>query len=227
MLINSLLKTNDPRENKNFRFGFFRFSNSEDVPQYKKNSHYEKLVNALLRRNMKVSCFCTDYILGDNEYAGYNLSRMWATYGQMHRGVCLEIDFEKFSKLNSHLINNNNFKKIHYVEPGNNSNFPEFDVTYAEQIGVESYIEIFIEKYFDYFYFTKLKDWESEHEMRLLHKGNRKLKEFCNIENCIKSVILGVKATPTTIRKVRHVLPETSKFQKVEFERDSLILKDI
>lgn len=227
LLLNPIYKTNDPRENKNFRFGYIRYSNSDDITEHNHNSHYENLVNKMLRRNIKVTCFSLDYEIDGFDYKGYNLSRMWATYGEMHRGVCLEIDYEKFIELNNNILSENNFKRITYVPPGNNEDFPTFDVTLAEEIGVEEYIKLFITQHYDYFYFTKLKDWETEHEMRIIYEGNSNQKEFCSIDNCITSVILGVNTTKHKIKKIRGLVPDDCQFVKVEFEFDKLLLRAI
>jgi hypothetical protein len=217
--LSPISKTNDPRENKSFRFGYIRYSSGEDLPEYKHNSYYETFTNELLRKDIKVLCFSTDYVIDDDGYLGYNLSRMWATYGNNHRGVCFQINLEKFINANRDKINDTNFKKVNYIPPGNN-----FDVTTAEEIGIEDYCRLFIQEHHDYFYFTKLMDWHTEHEMRLIYNGNESVKEFCTIENCLESVILGINASKYKIKKIGGLVPQGIPLWKAEFELDRIKL---
>jgi hypothetical protein len=222
--LNPISKTNDPRENKNFRFGYIRYASGEEIEEYEHDLHYEALLNEFLRRDTKVLCFSNDYIIDNDDYLGYNLSRMWATYGDNHKGVCFQINLEKFINANQDKINDANFKDVNYIPPGNNSDFPVFEVTTAEEIGIELYCELFIDEFRDYFYYTKLMDWHTEHEKRLVYKGKESVKEFCTIENCIESVILGINASKHKIKKIKGLIPKGIPLWKAEFEYDRIKL---
>ena len=108
LLLNPLRKTNDPREYKSFVFAAKYWANSD-------NGHTEqnnKEISRLLRDDCKVLCFSDDY----ENYFGYEYARMWAHYGDNHKGVCLELDKTQFIEENKNIIDPNLIKPIHYYK---------------------------------------------------------------------------------------------------------------
>jgi len=173
LLLNSIVKTNDPRENKHFVFdSVYRGMTLLEVQ--KKNEE----VNVLLRKNCKALCFSQDYL----HRWGCASSQMWAHYGGNHTGVCLELDMEEFIKENP-TLDVSLFRKVTYVDykirtafdPPNNNPFDhkEIDYTTADKMGLENYVlSSFRPQHLNYFYFTKNIEWESERERRVIHFGD-------------------------------------------------------
>lgn len=88
ILLNPAGRTNDPRENKNFVFASINmFAGDYFLLKNRDNS-----ISDEIRRDCKMICFSTDY----KHFFGYEYSRMWALYGDNHKGICIELNKEKF-----------------------------------------------------------------------------------------------------------------------------------
>jgi hypothetical protein len=108
LLLSPLVSTNDPRENKKFDFQHFWDSNIH------KNFKMEEVnveISDLIRDDAKIV-----YFSKDSEYFGYEYSRMWAYYGDNHKGICIGLDKRKFIEENQNYIKQNLFRDIHYYE---------------------------------------------------------------------------------------------------------------
>ncbi|MGE0567520.1 MAG: DUF2971 domain-containing protein [Bacteroidia bacterium] len=210
LLLNSIIKTNDPRENVDFVFRSTSIGMSHDDIQ--KNL---KEVSRILRENCKVLCFAQDY----NDKWGCASSPMWAHYGGNHTGVCLELDKIEFMKENPK-IDWNLFKQINYFDfkiptindPPSSNPFGHrhIDLTIADKIGLGNYVHNTVkQKHLDYFYYSKNREWEYEREIRLVHFGDDTKQEFCSIKKSLANIHLGIcfddKQIPTLKSQVAGV----------------------
>lgn len=188
LLLNSFEKTNDPREYKSFGFGSINgdFDETNLISEFVAE---QDRISKLIKKDCKVLCFCEDYFTEDEWWDGFNLPRMWAQYGDNHRGICLEIDKQKFIEENKDILESDLtfFESIHYT---NRDHYPfvEFD-KYRKQ--GELYLRDFIRANYKYLFFQKNKDWETEHEIRLIHFNNSE-KKFCSIKNSLRRIITGI-----------------------------------
>jgi len=183
--LNSINKTNDPRENKHFNFA----STSKKTIPNLLNSN--KKVSKILRQDCKVLCFSDDNV----NYHGYEMSRMWAYYGENHKGICLEIDKHEFINENKEFINPNLLRKIRYKQQRVHSEqkFINVDYTNIKKGELEKYLKTtFRRKHLKHLFFTKNKEWQSEEEIRLIHFSNEIKDEYCSIKNSLKKIYLGV-----------------------------------
>jgi hypothetical protein len=173
---NSIRKTNDPRE-------YYAWS----FPSNKESSDSEDLFAQSLqtgkeiRENCKILCF-------NKEISGYKNLMMWAHYGDNHRGICLEIDEEKFLKTNSETFNSQKhffYDKIDYRkdEPSPSFSVPTEIKTNTNKI---------IDKYYKELFFTKSECWQEEQEYRILVKAEENINLICELKNNLKRVILGL-----------------------------------
>jgi len=192
--LSPLINTNDPRENKSFVFGV-RYWEWEGFGFNNDINTLNEYVSTQIRSDCKVICFSICGVLD-----GYQLSQMWAHYGDMHKGVCIEIDYEEFVKENVAYINTGNFKCIEYVNPKSYTDKIVTDrykqIDFTSKNCTEEFIN-YIRKRFriehkDYLYFTKSVEWEHEQEFRLLHFSNENSNEFCSIKKSLKGIYLGV-----------------------------------
>ena len=118
---------------------------------------------------------------------------MWAHYGGNHKGVCLEIDLQKFLEENKSIINNGLCKKIKYevYKRKYRSSQPTINFIDLNKAGEHDYIRYNFRKlYLDYLYFTKGEEWESESEVRLLYLSDSTNPEYCFIKNSLESIHL-------------------------------------
>lgn len=203
LLLSELGKTNDPRENKSFVFAA-AFGPDTDFKDLKTNNLE---VSNFLREGCKVICFSHD----DSPFLGYEYSKMWAHYGDNHRGICIELNKDIFLQENSSIARPDLLKEIDYLE---------FDITmpreehklvdylHMKAIGKEEYLkELFRAEHLEYLYFTKDKDWGSERETRLLYFSNKNENEYCSIEKSINHIYLGVDFNKNYLPSIIHLCP--------------------
>ncbi len=182
--LNDIEKTNDPREYKTLGFGII------DNVTLKLNSENLKpeKISKEIKRNCKVSGFCKDYYVEKEWWDGFNLFRMWAQYGENHKGVCLVIDKDLFIEENENIFSDpfTFYKSIKYTnkDPYKFINYKEINSE-----GLDDYIENFIRSYYKYLFFRKHNDWKTEYEWRLIHYNANEV--YCSIQKSLKSVITG------------------------------------
>jgi hypothetical protein len=183
--LSPLNDTNDPRENKDFLFGF-RYNENTRIPDSLKDCNE---FSKLLRENCYTICFSAN----SRYMFGYGLSSQWALYGGDHEGVCLELDTEKFIEENRDIINKDYFRKINYdgLETIKNNKWKTIDFIKMEKVGQEEYIEKFKHDNIDYLYFTKSEEWQHENEVRLISFNKDKI--CCRINNSLTKIYLGLK----------------------------------
>ena len=173
LLLNPLVKTNDPREYKSFVFA----RKNINIKELLYDRRTDEDVSTLIRKHCKMLCFSMDY----QDFFGYEYSRMWALYGDNHTGVCIALDKEKFIEENKKFIQPELFKEIQYYEfkVANPQTNIEIDFEQIRNGGIYAYIQgEFRPKNIDYLFFTKNKEWESERECNYLFqpvKGSRVL----------------------------------------------------
>lgn len=182
LLLGSLRKTNDPRENKSFLFGAIYKDDIGDLEARNRE------VTEILQSDCKVICFSTQ----NSNHWGYGFSRMWSLYGDNHKGLCIELDKEKFLEENSASIDRTLMRNIKYTEEGN-TNPRYINHVEIEKIGKETYLrEVFRKQHLDFLYFTKNREWDSENEIRLLHFSDKPGKEYCYIKSSLVNIYLGI-----------------------------------
>lgn len=187
LLLNPVGRTNDPRENKDFLFAkTYQFAGNillMDKPDHE--------ITNELRKDCKMLCFSTDHGI----FFGYEYSRMWALYGDNHKGVCICLNKEKFIIENQSRISPELFKNIFYTEfdiskPIEHKNI---EIDKIRELGLRNFIrKEFRPQNIDHLFFTKNKEWESEHEYRLIYFSDKNENEYCSIQNCIEEIFLGI-----------------------------------
>lgn len=187
LLLNQMGKTNDPRENKSFVFAGSSMDPADLVNMTDRNSEISKEI----RRDSKILCLSAN----KGDYFGYELSRLWALYGGNHEGVCIALDREKFLAENVDKLKYGFLKEVTYV-PLNVRRALEhrkIDHDRIKEVGLTKYVRNeFRLEHLDYLFFTKNKEWESEHEARVLYFSDKKENEFCTIKDSLEAVYLGV-----------------------------------
>ena len=193
---NFLKNTNDPKEKT--MSTKHAIQNIEFVGEYLELSNeLQKLIDTKYR----VCCFSTDYINDNKKYYGYQLPRMWATYGDNHKGVCLVIDKQKFIDENNIDGINSFIEKIDYDVKASNQIFRE---SYETSMNYEKEALKLLNHNLDNIFFTKHHDWITEHEIRLVSNSHN---EFCSIKESLKTIILGfdfnLKYKPSILEQLK------------------------
>ena len=216
LLLSPINKTNDPRENKSFVFGSI-WNN----PKYANSEEWNSKVSEALREDCKVICFSED----NDGFWGYESSRMWAYYGGNHKGVCLLLDKKKFLEENFGQIEKDYLRSINYFKFDYNKpiEHKHVDFTEVDRIGFEPYIKnVFRKDNLDYLYFTKNYEWQSEHEIRLIHFSSNKENEYCSIRNSLSHIFLGVDFSYSYLPSLIKLCPHVD-MSKLEFKDVKLI----
>lgn len=143
LLFSDFRRLNDINESFGPTVVYCGFSDSE-VDSLKKNLN-----------NYKQISFTTDKGI----HKGFNIPAMWGHYATRGNGVCLVLDYDKI-KERIKTIEYLYAKKVEYSKPDLN------DICYYKHYGVS--FEEFIRKSKDDLFFHKTKDWEYEHEYRII-----------------------------------------------------------
>ncbi len=195
--IGSYKKSNDPRETKSFGFGAInkKDENLSLQSELKEKEGYSDII----RNGAKILCFCEDYYAESEWWDGYNLPRMWAQYGDKHKGVCLEFDKDSFINENSELLNSEStfFDSVNYTM---RNEYLFINHPFMDELGKRKYFDQLRRQNHKYLFFQKNWDWHTESEFRILHFGNEKQDVYCSIRNSLKRIILGVDF------KMEHIL---------------------
>lgn len=216
--ISPMLNTNDPRENKSFVFSGITDDKKGIDNIWENNEEISKI----LRTDCKVLCFCED--TQDGKF-GYELSRMWALYGDNHKGVCLELDKQIFIEENN--IDTKFFKRINYVEDftPDFEKYKKIDYDEMRNHGKEKYLhETFRISNLNYLYFTKDKEWESENEIRVIRFSKNKCDEFYSIKKSLRNIFLGVDLQKRELVKVTKVC-QISDIKQLRYLNSRMIPK--
>ena len=198
--LNVLKNTNDPRE-KELSLNH-TIQNIEFAGQYIDLHHkiYTKLDS-----DFKVCCFSADYIMDSTKYSGSNLPRMWATYGDNHKGICLVISKKEFEKENNIDNKNSTLRTVSY-KPNLSNIFngeAERD-NFNHDLAAEGIIEANREKIF----YTKHHDWITECEVRLVTKSSS---NYCSIKESLHKVILGMDFPKEYLPAIEQPLQKINK----------------
>ena len=216
LLLSPITQTNDPRENKVLLFKFSSNTN-EHIEIFDLSEKYSKI----LRDDCKVLCFSQDY----KNYQGCHLSKMWAQYGDNHKGVCLELNMDKFIEENSGIINSRHFKKMKYSKYDflRHTSQRTIDMVKLRSIGEETYIKNNLRnENIDFYFFTKNEEWELELEFRLVHFSGKKENEYCSIADSLELVHLGVDFHSSYIPAIRNLCSIQKIFQ-LRFLHEGLV----
>jgi hypothetical protein len=194
-----------------------------DDSKYINLNDFNSEISKEIREGCKMLCFSKD----EYPYFGYELSRMWALYGDNHKGICIEVDKEEFIKENPNKISDSLFRRINYfhLDVEKPIIHRKIDHSRIEKIGSKKYIhEEFRQVNMEYLFFTKNREWESEQEFRLIHFSDEKENEYCSIKNSIKAIYLGVDFNDHYLPSVKNSCREIDMY-KLEYADVRLISK--
>ncbi|WP_318468306.1 DUF2971 domain-containing protein [Photobacterium leiognathi] len=100
LLVSCYNKTNDPKETKDWFF--IPGSNHGRCLDKYTPEYLSKIMNPVIKEATHVICFTKDEVLtgnfNDMARRGFCKPRMWAQYGDKHKGVCLIFDFKELSE---------------------------------------------------------------------------------------------------------------------------------
>lgn len=139
-------------------------------------------------RKYKLICFSADNFSDPTPLRGYAKPRMWALYGNMHRGCCLVFQRDIFEKVLSSL--KFEFVRGKEVAYGHLSDRPTFVV--PEEPYLLDSIKEFVRSNIDWFLYSKNKDWENEDEIRYIIYSENET-EYIPIRSSLVGIVFGSK----------------------------------
>jgi hypothetical protein len=151
---------NDPRENQLWSFSLGGNGLDAMYPElYSDETHisFSYKLGDEIKSSSQIICF-----VNDNPEKGILNEMMWAHYADNHRGVCLEIDSDKFIDENKKQLTDYVFEPVTYGSH-------EKPFFWADSnLGKEKNIEIFLKKEYKKLFLNKSIYWEHENERRLV-----------------------------------------------------------
>lgn len=199
----SITSTNDPRESKDWRFGFHTNSTfgATQGPQF---AALEREATLIAKSCCKVICFTRDapeatgFALNRVFDRGYCKPRMWAQYAENHRGACLVFDAPRLrSALMDSVIDHQDLfegdVKYHnqsVARPlAGNPFILDFDGIQSR--GMNSIVQHHIRHYWKPLFFEKLLDWRDEYEYRWILWDTEHVEHLFAYRASLVGVLLG------------------------------------
>jgi hypothetical protein len=127
---------------------------------------------------------------------GYARARMWAQYAEGHRGVCLMFRREPFTASALGQLRERTpsawADEVRYTQRGILEDQAATLLPAPGTTGADV-SEVHLKKHLKSIFFTKLKDWESEHEYRFVEASMERAYSHVDIRDTLVGVIVGWK----------------------------------
>lgn len=222
--MNRLGNMNDPKENL---LHITDLEDSiEDTLPFSGLKADEYVIASKICDETKIVSFSIDTeIISDDvkqRIKGSQLQRMWAQYGGINTGICIEIDYEEFIQENSVQIFELGIKdkKVEY----NNFQFQGIPTPIYGKLHVPGKINASgclcdfwkelqnNDKFVNERFFTKNRDWEGESEYRFLtfYKGSDEI--FLSFKKSIRRIILGINFSRHYLPSIHKIIPKDKVF---------------
>ena len=209
-------------------------SNPENYIPSSKGFHWEyytKPIAQMVSNNVHLLCFSTDDLKTNKD--GFALQRMWAQYGDINRGVCLAIDYDKFITENKEILakysiqhdyikyKNNIFNQLAEM-PSNEFVVNNHEDKYSPS---ETWKKIKNNKTFiSNNFFCKNNDWGGEMEYRFLAATDNSSQIHLSINDSLQSVIFGVHFSKHLLPSVLNIIPSNKTASLVLAPNGRLVL---
>ncbi|MFH4537710.1 DUF2971 domain-containing protein [Vibrio alginolyticus] len=213
LMFNSLRGTNDPKESKNWEFDFY--IEKEQRPTHDESMRLWQEISDEIKTKCKVLCFTKDMPeigrdpLNDIYLRGFAKPRMWAQYGDNHRGVCLIFDKSRIEKLlieqfDSHAdLYGSDIKYVNRMIKGDifkspyTLNYPLF-----KDIGLFDFVRGHVNHFNNELIFEKSLDWRDENEYRYLMHIDSLDNQFLKFGNALKGIVFGTDTSEEDQRTI-------------------------
>jgi hypothetical protein len=194
---------NDPREAKTWPFRLYTQA-PETLTSFPLDL-FSRITEFITSKSLILCCVQDDpAVIEDHEdrmlRSGFGHPRMWAQYGENHKGVCLVLNQQKLhTAIVDRLGVGNLFSgPVHYLNtsygPVAQNGQSPYDIAYIERL-LENDLATVLEPYVQHFhrelFFTKHLDWRDESEYRWVYRSKDVEPVFIPITQCLEAVILG------------------------------------
>lgn len=212
-----LSKTNDPRESKDWTFGFGVNHNSSAFNKLDGKDFIllENRATFIAKGTCKLLCLTMDELgchIPDIDVIykrGYCRPRMWAHYAENHNGICLIFDKIRLNEVIENSKRNESVLYTGEVKYNNRSQAPSlynnpFIINYDEvlEFGMEIAVHRHIAYYHKELFFEKSVDWKEEREYRWVIREIDAADFFVEIKDSLKGIILGPNFSDKLFEKI-------------------------
>lgn len=230
-----LKNSNDPYEYSPKLFGAGGYSWDDGVKEHIDST--EDILESIFAKQTLFISFCSNEF-EDNSLisCGFLKLRMWAQYGENHKGVCLIFSKEKLSNLFKNQFAQDQYMTfdgyIDYVEYVNADvdhivlaiDHDTFNNFHPENIAFKH-----LEKYHKKLFFRKPFDYRDEQEYRFVivkknDQGPYTMEPLFKIEGCLKGIILGDKFSVVYYPTIKSVCNKMNiQCKKLHWNSDEFI----
>ncbi|MBU4264308.1 MAG: DUF2971 domain-containing protein [Proteobacteria bacterium] len=209
--------TNDPKETKDWHFDQGAKGDDFDFGKYPLFELASKLSKAI-KQKAKVLCFCQDrgplrgVNIHDIPYRGYFKPRMWAQYGDSHRGVCLILEkknlqkeFESTFKSSLSIVGPVNYKDTGILLDRTTGNAFTINMDEYVRVGFDEYMWAHIRTYYQELFFQKMTDWSQELELRFLLFSDSSEFEYLSIKSSLVGIVFGTDAKEEDVKAIQKI----------------------
>ncbi|MBA3469261.1 MAG: DUF2971 domain-containing protein [Herpetosiphonaceae bacterium] len=207
---------NDPREAKTWPFRLYAQS-PETLASFPPDL-FSRISEFITSKSLILCCVQDDpTVIEDHEdrmlRSGFGHPRMWAQYGENHKGVCLVLDQQKLhAAIVATLGSDNLFSgPVNYLNttygPVAQNGSSAYDLAYVEPLlehGLGTILEPYIRRFHRDLFFTKHLDWRDEWEYRWVYRSKDGEPVFIPIAQCLEAVILGADCDEVTSDRLIH-----------------------
>ncbi|PKG73017.1 hypothetical protein CXF86_19865, partial [Shewanella sp. GutCb] len=233
LMFNSLRGTNDPKEFKNWKFDFHVEKGSS--PTHEESMELWDTISEEIKLKCKVLCFSKDKKgLGDDFFndiylRGFAKPRMWAQYGDNHKGVCLVFNKQRIEKLWVEQFGDisegyaSDIKYVNRMLKGDITRSP-FTLHYPliKKMGVAEYVRSHIYTYNNELIFEKSMDWQDEDEYRYMMLIDSPDNQFLKFENALQGIVFGAEATEDDQRRIFQLTYQDSiQFEQIKYSNST------
>lgn len=239
-----LSKTNDTSEQK------LRITYNFDIGEELKKDAFEfEKYWSKWTSNSKLLCFSLDRSksslseeirfnnIFDMRGRGFALPRMWAQYGSNNSGVCFIVRKKSFVNEVENVFPEAIYKKVSYIDWLEGFKIEKELFTRLSKIiksnpdsGYAAQFLIDNPEFTDYTYFSKLKDWESECEFRILLPNSNEKILYLYLEGVKKhlaGIVLGEYMDDSQINAIKTILPSTIPIRRIVFELSKCFVENV
>lgn len=228
--IGTFRKTNDPKESKDWKFNF---GLGHLDPPIGETTEAGESISKEIKSKAKVLCFSKDKNFVDVNpldeifSRGFAKPRMWAHYGDGHKGVCLVF--------NKNIL----FRQITFQFDDGNADIYSGSVTYVnrsiaediyrsaytinypyfKKVGLEEYVHRHIYTHYPRLFFEKSLDWQDEDEFRWLIVNDSDEDLYLDYGNALEGIVFGEYTAEEDIGAVVKLSKEHGvRFEKMEWK---------
>jgi hypothetical protein len=195
LLMSPFAGTNDPREKQPWTMGF-SMAEPDRVPNDLVDQALAE-VGQRLRQDVLLACLVQDDPRPDVPEAGVELgrgwghSRMWEQYADKHKGVCVIFDRPALIQAAQDVAPGLEARPVVYSDAPPRYTSTSMSLDAIVDQGMDAVVERHVQENIEPLFFTKNRDWEAEHEFRLLSRGAESDELFIDVTSSIVGLVAG------------------------------------